>query len=91
MDHETEMIREQMEERCDWLAPKIESLEKEAAGAIEHVKDTVPTVSHRVQQGSYCSLESCAKARCSSAKSTGLVRCRSKPASKERRWSSSWP
>jgi ElaB/YqjD/DUF883 family membrane-anchored ribosome-binding protein len=50
MDHETEMIREQMDDTRESLAKKIESLEKEVAGTVENVKDAVQTVSSTVEQ-----------------------------------------
>jgi ElaB/YqjD/DUF883 family membrane-anchored ribosome-binding protein len=50
MDHETEAIREQMDDTRESLAKKLETLEKEVAGAVQNVTGTVETVSQTVEQ-----------------------------------------
>lgn len=50
MDHEAEVIREQMDDTREALAKKIETLEHQVAGAVENVTGTVSAVSHTVEQ-----------------------------------------
>jgi hypothetical protein len=50
MDHEAEVIKEQMEDTRESLARKLQTLEKQVTGAVEEVTGTVEAVSSTVEK-----------------------------------------